>query len=112
MGGDCWGKRGQAAFVGLSRRKVFYSSHVQIGLTNANAKFEQKQLENIFQPTPSCRNKYVLGGMHLTNPAFLPWAILKEISGTENGQTLKNIHMHDITLEEMNRQQVNFYQTE
>ena len=66
-----------------------------------------KQLENIFQPTPSCRNKYVLGGMHLTNPAFLPWAILKEISGTENGQTLKNIHMHDITLEEMNRQQVN-----
>ena len=67
----------------------------------------KKQLENIFQPTPSCRNKYVLGGMHLTNPAFLPWAILKEISGTENGQTLKNIHMHDITLEEMNRQQVN-----
>ena len=50
--------------------------------------------------------------MHLTNPAFLPWAILKEISGTENGQTLKNIHMHDITLEEMNRQQVNFYKTE
>ena len=72
----------------------------------------KKQLENIFQPTPSCRNKYVLGGMHLTNPAFLPWAILKEISGTENGQTLKNIHMHDITLEEMNRQQVNFYKTE
>ena len=56
------------------------------------------------------RDKYVLGGMHLTNPAFLPWAILKEITGTENGHALKNIHQDGLTLEDLNRQQVNFDQ--
>ena len=54
------------------------------------------------------RDKYVLGGVHLTNPAFLPWAILKEITGTENGHALKNIHQDGLTLEELNRQQVTF----
>ena len=48
--------------------------------------------------------------MHLTNPAFLPWAILKEISGTENGHALKNIHQDGLTLEELNKQQVKFVQ--
>jgi len=55
------------------------------------------------------RNKYVLGGMHLTNPAFLPSAILKEISGTENGHALKNIHQDGLTLEELNKQQSMLY---
>ena len=46
----------------------------------------------------------------MTNPAFLPWAILKEISGTENGHALKNLHQDGLTLEELNRQQVKFDQ--
>ena len=46
----------------------------------------------------------------MTNPAFLPWAILKEISGTENGHALKNIHQDGLTLEELSRQQVKLEQ--
>ena len=33
------------------------------------------------------RDKYVMGGMHMTNPAFLPLAILKEITASETEQT-------------------------
>ena len=29
------------------------------------------------------RDKYVMGGMHMTNPAYLPLAILKEITASE-----------------------------
>ena len=37
------------------------------------------------------RDKYMMGGMHMSNPAFLPLAILKEITASETDKT-RNIN--------------------
>ena len=39
------------------------------------------------------RDKYVMGGMHMTNPAFLPLAILKEITASEGDRKIDNFYM-------------------
>ena len=55
--------------------------------------------------------RYILGGVHMTNPAFLPNVLLKEITGTEYNKTRipsffnKN---HDLT--ELDRQQTRVFE--
>ena len=40
------------------------------------------------------REKYMMGGIHMTNPAFLPLAILKEITASETDRGRKIDHFY------------------
>jgi len=57
-------------------------------------------------------SKYVSGGMHLTNAAYLPAAILKELTATENGyyNGFVNIEfLFNMTVGEMEEEQERLY---
>ena len=48
------------------------------------SKQEQQKYEVLHIPLAALSYpRYILGGIHMTNPAFLPNALLKEITGTE-----------------------------
>ena len=50
--------------------------------------------------------RYILGGIHMTNPAFLPNALLKEITATEYARTKIPAFFNDNhNLTELDRQQ-------
>ena len=52
------------------------------------------------------RPRYILGGIHMTNPAFLPNALLKEITGTEYNQSkIPSFFNANHNLTELNLQQ-------
>ena len=55
------------------------------------------------------RNKYVSGGIHLTNPALLPLAILKEVTATERFKTIHSLKLPGLTLEDLDYQQKRIY---
>ena len=48
--------------------------------------------------------RYVLGGLHMTNIAFLPNALLKEVTGTEYHYKIPSFFNDNHDLEELNRQ--------
>ena len=53
-------------------------------------------------------SKFVVGGIHLTNPAYLPVAILKELTATENGYYNGFVNMEflfNMTVKEMEEEQ-------
>ena len=52
------------------------------------------------------RDHYVLGGMHMTNLAFLPNALLKEITATEYRRSITSFYNNHFTLKDLDEQQV------
>ena len=57
-------------------------------------------------------SNFVLGGIHMTNPAFLPTALLKELTATENGYYNGFINLpflFNMTLQEMEEEQKRIY---
>jgi hypothetical protein len=54
----------------------------------------------------------VLGGAHLTNPAFLPNALLKEITGTEYSMKIPGFFNDNHNLAELDRQQARVFNLE
>ena len=57
------------------------------------------------------RNKYVAGGIHLTNAAFLPNFLIKEISATETEGYMAG-NLRNLTIEEVEMDQAALYQFE
>ena len=56
------------------------------------------------------RDRYVLGGIHLTNLAFLPNALLKEITATEYKRSITSFYNNHFALADLEEQQVvDFY---
>ena len=56
--------------------------------------------------------KYVTGGIHMTNSAFLPTAILKELTATESGYYngfVNTAFLFNMTIEEMEEEQERLY---
>ena len=53
--------------------------------------------------------RYVLGGVHLTNPSFLPNALLKEVSGTEYSSKIPGFFNRNHDLAELDRQQARIF---
>ena len=51
------------------------------------------------------RDRYVLGGIHMTNIAFLPNAILKEVTATEYQRDLSSFYNKNFDLEDFEEQQ-------
>ena len=49
--------------------------------------------------------RYVLGGVHMTNIAFLPNALLKEVTGTEYHKKIPSFFNDNHDLAELDRQQ-------
>ena len=49
--------------------------------------------------------RYVLGGVHMTNIAFLPNALLKEVTGTEYHHKIFSFFNDNHDLKELDRQQ-------
>ena len=49
--------------------------------------------------------RYVLGGVHMTNIAFLPNALLKEVTGTEYHHKIPSFFNDNHDLKELDRQQ-------
>ena len=49
--------------------------------------------------------RYVLGGVHMTNIAFLPNALLKEVTGTEYHKQIPSFFNNNHDLKELDRQQ-------
>ena len=61
---------------------------------------------------PGKRDKYVQGGIHMTNPAFLPTAILKELSATEDNfytGFLNTAYLLSMSKEDLDSEQENLY---
>ena len=52
------------------------------------------------------RDHYVLGGVHLTNLAFLPNALLKEITATEYKRKITSFYNNHFTLADLDEHQV------
>ena len=52
------------------------------------------------------RDRYVLGGIHLTNLAFLPNALLKEITATEYKRSITSFYNNHFALADLEEQQV------
>ena len=52
------------------------------------------------------RDRYVLGGVHLTNLAFLPNALLKEITATEYKRSITSFYNNHFALADLEEQQV------
>ena len=52
------------------------------------------------------RDRYVLGGIHLTNLAFLPNALLKEITATEYKRSITSFFNNHFALADLEEQQV------
>ena len=55
------------------------------------------------------RDRYVLGGMHMTMTSFLPNAIMKEITATEYTANITELHLDNFTLDDLNTQQEMIY---
>ena len=56
--------------------------------------------------------RYVLGGVHMTNPSFLPNALLKEITGTEYSRKIPGFFNNNHNLTELDRQQARIFALE
>ena len=54
--------------------------------------------------------RYILGGIHMTNPAFLPNALLKEITGTEYTTKIPSFFNDNHNLTELDRQQARIFE--
>ena len=57
--------------------------------------------------------KYISGGIHLTNPAFMPQALLKELTATEDnfyGGYINSAYLLSLTLEDINAEQQRYFQ--
>ena len=52
------------------------------------------------------RDRYVLGGVHLTNLAFLPNALLKEITATEYKRSITSFYNNHFALAEKAQQKL------
>ena len=64
----------------------------------------QRSLITVFDP------RYILGGIHMTNPAFLPNSLLKEITGTEYNRTkIPSFFNDNHNLTELERQQARIF---
>ena len=57
-------------------------------------------------PLLNLRDRYVLGGIHLTNLAFLPNALLKEITATEYKRSITSFYNNHFALADLEEQQV------
>jgi len=55
------------------------------------------------------RDHYVLGGVHLTNLAFLPNALLKEITATEYKRKITSFYNNHFTLADLDEHQMMVY---
>ena len=56
------------------------------------------------------RDKYVLGGIHMTNSAFFPLSVLKDLTGTEYSRTLPGFFTNIFrSVEDINKQQARIY---
>ena len=62
-------------------------------------------------PTPT-RDRYVAGGLHMTNTAFIPTAMLKEITATETRGLLEYNFINTLTLEDLDVAQDDLYNLE
>jgi len=72
----------------------------------ANGKREGKRLQANY---PGPRDRYVLGGIHLTNLAFLPNALLKEITATEYKRSITSFYNNHFALADLEEQQMMVY---
>ena len=83
----------------------------------ANGKREGKRLQANYPGPRWCkkhlkrsfsnlRDRYVLGGIHLTNLAFLPNALLKEITATEYKRSITSFYNNHFALADLEEQQV------
>ena len=83
----------------------------------ANGKREGKRLQANYPGPRYCekhlkcplfnlRDRYVLGGIHLTNLAFLPNALLKEITATEYKRSITSFYNNHFALADLEEQQV------
>jgi len=58
---------------------------------------------------PGPRDHYVLGGIHMTNLAYLPNSLLKEITATEYRRSITSFYNNHFTIEDLNEQQMMVY---
>ena len=55
------------------------------------------------------RDKYVSGGLHMTNNVFLPTFMLKELTSTETRGYVSQQFLETVTLEDLEREQKDLY---
>ena len=82
-----WETGRQKAASKLPRTKVMQKKHLKCSFLNL-------------------RDRYVLGGIHLTNLAFLPNALLKEITATEYKRSITSFYNNHFALADLEEQQV------
>ena len=74
-------------------------------------KFKGRRLQ-IENPDKVNIYKYISGGIHMTNPAYMPLAILKELTATEDdfyGGYINTAYLLNMTIEDINYEQVRYF---
>ena len=78
-----------------------------------NKKYKGKRLQIEYPEKPI--KKYISGGIHMTNIAYMPLAILKELSATEDdfyGGYINSAYLLNMTLEDINSEQNRYFNLE
>ena len=73
-------------------------------------KFKGKRL--LVEIPDTDRKKYISGGIHMTNPAFLPTALLKELTATEDdfyGGYINTAYLLSMTKKDFDHEQDQYY---
>ena len=73
-------------------------------------KFKGRRLQ--IEHPGKVNKKYISGGIHMTNPAYIPLAILKELTATEDdfyGGYINTAYLLNMTIEDINYEQDRYF---
>ena len=81
--------------------------------TIASGQYDGSRLQVYFPSVVgTARDKYVAGGLHMTGSAFLPAAMLKELTATETRGFVSDDFINTVTLEQLEEEQAGLYNLE
>jgi hypothetical protein len=81
--------------------------------TISNGQYDGSRLQVYFPfVAKTARDKFVAGGLHMTNSAFIPAFMLKELTATETRGFVSDEFLDTVTLEDLEVEQADLYNLE